>query len=160
MVRISSDQELFLVQSRDRKGYQGNFHLLKILILPGQILVANAGSTIRVAGWYTESADTIYVAHMQAAGAMLVYRRSTVSSSQCMHSLATALRSLLFLIYMSIRCHPKFLMVAYFSLLTILTCLICSAESPSAKAAMLQDDLNALSQWIVMSKMRLNLNQY
>ena len=32
------------------------------------------------------------------------------------------------------------------------TCLICSA-------AMLQDDLNALSQWIVMSKMRLNLKK-
>ena len=39
------------------------------------------------------------------------------------------------------------------------TCLICSAESPSAVAAMLQDDLNALSQWIVMSKMRLNLKK-
>ena len=36
------------------------------------------------------------------------------------------------------------------------TCLICSAESPSAVAAML---LNALFQWIVMSKMRLNLKK-
>ena len=39
------------------------------------------------------------------------------------------------------------------------TCLICSAESSTAVAAMLQDDLNALSQWIVMSKMRLNLKK-
>ena len=39
------------------------------------------------------------------------------------------------------------------------TCLICSAESPSAVAAMLQDDLNSLSKWIVMSKMRLNLKK-
>ena len=39
------------------------------------------------------------------------------------------------------------------------TCLICSAKSPSAVAAMLQDGLNALFQWIVMSKMRLNLKK-
>ena len=61
--------------------------------------------------------------------------------------------------YMLIRCHPRFLIVAYFSLLTILAGLICSAETPTAVAAMLQDDLNALSQWIVMSKMRLNLKK-
>ena len=39
------------------------------------------------------------------------------------------------------------------------TCIICSAESPGAVTAMLQDDLNVLSQWIVMSKMRLNLKK-
>ena len=35
------------------------------------------------------------------------------------------------------------------------TCLIYSAESPTAVIKLLQDDLNALSQWIVLSKMRL-----
>ena len=39
------------------------------------------------------------------------------------------------------------------------TCIICSAESPAAVTAMLQDDLNVLSQWIVMSKMRLNFKK-
>ena len=39
------------------------------------------------------------------------------------------------------------------------TCLICSADSPADVTAMLQDDINALSQWIEMSKMKLNLKK-
>ena len=39
------------------------------------------------------------------------------------------------------------------------TCLICSADSPTKVTAMLQDDINALSQWITMSKMKLNLKK-
>ena len=50
---------------------------------------------------------------------------------------------------MSIRCHIIGCLLQFANN----TCLICSAESPTAVAAMLQDDLNALSQWIVMSKM-------
>ena len=38
------------------------------------------------------------------------------------------------------------------------TCLICSSDSPAKVAAMLQDDINALSQWISVSKMKLNLS--
>ena len=38
------------------------------------------------------------------------------------------------------------------------TCLICSADSPNKVAAMLQDDINALSHWISVSKMKLNLS--
>ena len=37
------------------------------------------------------------------------------------------------------------------------TCLICSGDSADAVAKMLQDDLCDLSQWITISKMKLNL---
>ena len=39
------------------------------------------------------------------------------------------------------------------------TCLICSGDSADAVAKMLQDDLCDLSQWITISKMKLNLKQ-
>ena len=39
------------------------------------------------------------------------------------------------------------------------TCLVCSAKSPTVVVKLLQDDLDALSQWIVLSKMRLNLKK-
>ena len=39
------------------------------------------------------------------------------------------------------------------------TCLICSGESPTAVNATLLDDLNVLSQWIILNKMQLNLKK-
>ena len=39
------------------------------------------------------------------------------------------------------------------------TCLVYSAKSPTVVVKLLQDDLDALSQWIVLSKMRLNLKK-
>jgi len=39
------------------------------------------------------------------------------------------------------------------------TCLICSGDSADAVAQMLQEDLRVLSQWIMTSKMKLNLKK-
>ena len=39
------------------------------------------------------------------------------------------------------------------------TCLICSGDSTDAVAKMLKDDLCDLSQWITISKMKLNLKK-
>jgi len=39
------------------------------------------------------------------------------------------------------------------------TCLICSGDSAGAVSQMLQEDLHVLSQWIMTSKMKLNLKK-
>jgi len=39
------------------------------------------------------------------------------------------------------------------------TCLICSGDSAGTVAQMLQEDLHVLSQWIMTSKVKLNLNK-
>ena len=39
------------------------------------------------------------------------------------------------------------------------TCLICAGNSPGVVARLLQDDLSVLSNWVVLSKMKLNFNK-
>ena len=39
------------------------------------------------------------------------------------------------------------------------TCLICAGNSPGVVARLLQDDLSVLSNWVALSKMKLNLNK-